>query len=98
MTGWKFGLLSDLGRNANKEISLDLLQIITMESIITEWMYSSHKMFSDGWIANEVGAMKALIQQRKGPPVSVEQARKQVQLLKEKSQSTVKKGHDRMQS
>jgi len=55
-------------------------------------MDTSRRLFGNGWTTNEMQIMKALRQQQKTLPISVEQARRQVQRLKEQSLSTVKKG------
>ena len=67
-----------------------------MKPITTKWMNSSLKLFGKGWVNNEVQVMKILTQQQSKLPISVGQARQQVEQLKKQSLSIVKKGHDTM--
>lgn len=63
-----------------------------MKSATTTWKRITRKYLGDGWVKNEMGAMNTLIEQQKLLPISVEEARLQVQRLKDQSRSAVKKG------
>ena len=56
------------------------------------WKNITRRYLSDTWVKNEIGAMNTLTKQQELLPVSVEQARAQVQRLKLQSLSTAKKG------
>ncbi len=60
-------------------------------------MNISRRLFGDGWVNNEVELMKILTIQQSKLLISVEEASEQVEQLKGRSQSTVKKGHGTMQ-
>ena len=58
-----------------------------------KWQIITRKYYGDAWVKNELGVMNTMIKQQEMLPISVEQARAQVQRLKDQSQSAAKKGH-----
>lgn len=65
-----------------------------MKTLGVKWQTITRKYFGDAWVRNELAVMNTIIKQQKMLPISVEQARDQVQRLKDQSRSADKKGHD----
>lgn len=64
-----------------------------MKQLNKEWTNIIRKCLGDSWVKNEQAALTSLMKQQNNPPISLQQAREQVERLSLQSQSTVKKGH-----
>ena len=51
------------------------------------------KYLGDSWMKNEQAVLNSLMEQQKQPPVSLQEAKAQVERLNLQSLSAVKKGH-----
>ncbi|MEJ7828623.1 MAG: hypothetical protein WKF91_10515 [Segetibacter sp.] len=64
-----------------------------MKTLSKEWSNITRKYLGNTWVRNEKAVMNSLMKQQSMQPLSLEQARAQVQRLKDQSRTTVKKGH-----
>ena len=64
-----------------------------MKKLSKEWTNIIRKYLGDSWVKNEQAVLNSLMKQQDNPPISLQQAREQVEGLSQQSQSAVKKGH-----
>lgn len=64
-----------------------------MKTLSKTWSNITRKYLGNTWVKNEKAVMNSLIKQQSEQPLSLEQARAQVQRLKDQSHSAEKKGH-----
>jgi hypothetical protein len=72
-------------------------EIGIMKKLSKEWTNIIRKYLGDSWVKNEQAVLNSLIKQQDNPPISLQQAREQVERLSQQSQSAVKKGHTTME-
>ncbi len=63
-----------------------------MKTLSKEWSNITRPYLGNTWVRNEKAVLTLLMKQQNEPPLSLEQARAQVQRLKDHSASSVKKG------
>lgn len=62
-----------------------------MKTLSKEWSNITRRYLGNTWVRNEKAVMTSLMKQQNMPSLSLEQARAQVQRLKDQSHSAVKK-------
>jgi len=64
-----------------------------MKKLGKEWTNTIGKCLGDSWAKNEQAVLNSLLKQQEEPPVSLQEAKAQVERLSQQSRSAVKKGH-----
>ena len=64
-----------------------------MKKLNKKWTNIIRIYLGDSWVKNEQAVLNSLIKQQDSPPISLQQAREQIERLSQQSQSAVKRGH-----
>src|SRR4051812_18461618 len=89
----KFNTLLIILIHLTSVISILNEEIGVMKKLNKEWTNIIRKHLGDSWVKNEQAVLNSLMKQQDNPPISLQQAKEQVEQLSQQSQSAVKKGH-----